>query len=557
MAWKDGFSVGGLDARLVGASDVQIAVGEPDVLSIRLIERARGIDEAPGPPRPIEGARIASLFVNDSYHVSVEDLAPAGFPSPRSDEHGMLDVAYLPKGGHVSFRVSHRRYAEAKVVYYPVGERRLVLQMVPGIALRGRATNEKGEGVGRARVSVYRSGPAPLREEQETLTDREGYYSAVVPPGEYYVVAKHSDFASPRPVPVRVEEQEAEAVCDLVLAKAVRIRGRVVKERDKSAAGVTVQYLTNDSIYDQTLTDNSGEFSLQVAPGEGRVYVTPPDGFLCEEPAGILVRSQTDDVRLKDAIRLVSLPEITGVVLDPEGRTLDDVIVASMDLSPPQWTVSGEDGRFALRLVQAPFAGKARFRAEHALRFLRAEFEVALNRPRPVNLRLAEFEPDTSPCDQERVVNKLELLRGKPAPEWACTKWFNAPSADGDSEPALALADLRGKVVVLNFWAGFDTTAKGAGRLAELNALYQLLHGRGDVAIVGIHDGGNEPHEVFEYVRTFQIAYPVGIDSETSTYDAYDIFAIPQTVLIDKQGVLRYYDIEGRLLELIKALRRE
>jgi peroxiredoxin len=555
VAWKEGYAVGGMDARLVGMADVTISIVEPDTLSIYLIERSRGIDEAPGPPRPIEGARVASMFVNDAFHVPVEDLASSGFPSPRSDANGVLNVAYLPKGGHVSLRVSHRRYAESKVVYYPVGERRLVLQMVPGVPLGGRATNQRGEPVPRARVSVYRSGPAPLREQQESLTDSEGYYSAVVPPGEYYVIAKHPNYASAAPVPVRVQEEETGAVCDLVLTKAVRIRGRVVGDKNKALAGVIVRYLVNDSIYDESLTDNGGDFSLQVAPGEGRVHVEPPEGYICEEPAGILVRSQTDDVQLKQAIRLAPLPEITGVTVDPNGNALGNVIVASRDLDPPQWTVSDEDGQFSLRLAQAPFEGKARFRAEHVLRFLRSDFEVTVNRLRPVNLKLTEFDPNTAPCDQTKVVNQMDGMRGKPAPEWSCGKWFNVPGSEGD--PGIALQDLRGRVVVLNFWAGFDTTAKGTSRLAELNTLYELLQNRDDVAFVGIHDGGNAPHEVSEFIRAFQIRYPVGVDSETITYDAYDIFAIPQTVLIDKQGVLRYYDIEGRLLELIKALRRE
>ena len=59
------------------------------------------------------------------------------------------------------------------------------------------------------------------------------------------------------------------------------------------------------------------------------------------------------------------------------------------------------------------------------------------------------------------------------------------------------------------------------------------------------------------YLDANDVRFPVGIDNETASFDLYDIFSIPQIVLIDKKGVFRYYDVDGRLLELIKSLRRE
>lgn len=87
VAWKDGYSCGGLDALVAGDAAISIALGEPDTISARIIERR--IDPrtaASTPPSPIVGASVLTMYVNDAFHVSVEDLSRLGFPNPRSDD---------------------------------------------------------------------------------------------------------------------------------------------------------------------------------------------------------------------------------------------------------------------------------------------------------------------------------------------------------------------------------------------------------------------------------------------------------------------------------------
>ena len=144
----------------------------------------------------------------------------------------------------------------------------------------------------------------------------------------------------------------------------------------------------------------------------------------------------------------------------------------------------------------------------------------------------------------------LSGLVGQTAPELACDAWFNSPP--------LSLEGLRGKVVVLTFWGGFDVRGPIRDCIEELRALHDLLEDLDDVAIVCVHDSGKEPDEVGQYVKDYHIGFPLGRDAENAkTYERYGIHYIPQTVLIDKHGVLRYFRTEGRLLEMIKSLRRE
>ncbi|HRK36411.1 MAG TPA: TlpA disulfide reductase family protein, partial [Candidatus Hydrogenedentes bacterium] len=134
-----------------------------------------------------------------------------------------------------------------------------------------------------------------------------------------------------------------------------------------------------------------------------------------------------------------------------------------------------------------------------------------------------------------------------------CKEWFNL----ADPTKPVTLASLKGKVVVLIFWGGFDTTEASLTRIRQMNTLYELFEGAGDVALVGIGDSISESDEMRAFLDAHDIRYPVGIDNETATFDLYDIFSIPQIVLIDKKGVFRFYDVDGRLLELVKSLRRE
>jgi len=77
------------------------------------------------------------------------------------------------------------------------------------------------------------------------------------------------------------------------------------------------------------------------------------------------------------------------------------------------------------------------------------------------------------------------------------------------------------------------------------------------VVVLGIHDASNEADEIAEYVRSYGLTFPVGKDDDPFfSFVNYGINYIPQTVMIDKQGKVQYTQVENRLFELIKALRR-
>jgi peroxiredoxin len=172
-----------------------------------------------------------------------------------------------------------------------------------------------------------------------------------------------------------------------------------------------------------------------------------------------------------------------------------------------------------------------------------------LGAAKPAKVKLEPFMADQSHRPATPGKNNLGPLLDKPAPEIRCSDWVN-------SVP-LTLESLRGKVVVLTFWGGFDESPLGISRMEELRALHDLYRGVDDVAVVAVHDHSIDWSEVENYVQTLRLRFPVGRDAEPFvTFVNYNVNFIPQTVIIDKEGILRYFEVEGRIPELIKALRR-
>ncbi len=117
----------------------------------------------------------------------------------------------------------------------------------------------------------------------------------------------------------------------------------------------------------------------------------------------------------------------------------------------------------------------------------------------------------------------------RPAPGFALT--------DLDGKP-VALAQLRGKVVLLDFWATWCTPCRE--ETPHFVALQQKHGGRG-LQIVGISmDDGPEPVRAF--YREFKMNYPVAMGT-AQVAEAYGgVLGLPIAFLIDRHGriIARY-----------------
>jgi thiol-disulfide isomerase/thioredoxin len=124
-----------------------------------------------------------------------------------------------------------------------------------------------------------------------------------------------------------------------------------------------------------------------------------------------------------------------------------------------------------------------------------------------------------------------------------------------NSKP-ITLADLRGKVVLVDFWT--YSCINCIRTIPYLNAWYEKYADKG-LVIVGVHtpEFGFEKdyNNVQAAVEKFHIRYPVAQDNEKQTWNAYDNRYWPRKYLIDADGYIRYDHIgEGGYTETEKVI---
>jgi cytochrome c biogenesis protein CcmG/thiol:disulfide interchange protein DsbE len=144
----------------------------------------------------------------------------------------------------------------------------------------------------------------------------------------------------------------------------------------------------------------------------------------------------------------------------------------------------------------------------------------------------------------------------EPAPEFTLPV-LAAGSAIGraDGEP-LSLRDLRGRPVVLNFWASWCDPCKREARILE--AAWQEWRGRG-LVVLGL-DVQDLSENALDFIRRYGQTYPHVRDRGEDAYRAYGLTGVPETFFIDARGRVRVHWIgeisEDQLSEGIELIAR-
>jgi peroxiredoxin len=112
-----------------------------------------------------------------------------------------------------------------------------------------------------------------------------------------------------------------------------------------------------------------------------------------------------------------------------------------------------------------------------------------------------------------------------PAPE------FELPDLAGQT---VRLADFRGRVVVLNFWATWCVPCR-----EEMPALETLARELGPRGLVVVAVNFKESRrDVEAFVREHDLRFPMLLDTEGRISERYQVFALPTTAVVDRRGML-------------------
>lgn len=115
---------------------------------------------------------------------------------------------------------------------------------------------------------------------------------------------------------------------------------------------------------------------------------------------------------------------------------------------------------------------------------------------------------------------------------------FSGYEFDGKSE--IDFDDLRGKVVVINFWASWCKPCEQEA--ADLQQAWEEYEPGGQVIFIGVDYVDTEP-EARVYLRKFGITYANGPDLATRISQYFRIKGVPETYFIDQEGVLQYVQV--------------
>ncbi len=127
-----------------------------------------------------------------------------------------------------------------------------------------------------------------------------------------------------------------------------------------------------------------------------------------------------------------------------------------------------------------------------------------------------------------------EVAVGLPAPAFS--------AVDSRNGRLLTPADLRDKVVLVNFWASWCQPCKD--EMPSLDALYkEMMQNDSFVMVTLLYK--DSPSDALAYLKALGFSFPVFDDKDSIAARDFGVTGVPETYLIDKKGILKQRVIGG------------
>ncbi len=315
---------------------------------------------------PIAGATVfaASLHRSeDEGRGTYLSLADEALLSTRTDAQGRFEIGELRPGWKVriaAFAQGRERAATLNLVPAAAHDAEIVLR--PEVVIAGRATHD-GKPV--AGMRVVFSSPMGHRYPT-TVTDKDGRYRSVhLPPGLYHVLFEAPEGLSARAVgPLNLKAGEQFTEADVELTPGGLVQGMLTDaETGQPIVGAKVfaSGPSRPSTFGARVrTDDSGEYTLRLAPGDYQVRARVQGAWLPWEE----VQPSQREVTISEGQTLAGVdftlvktprPVVRGRVLNPDGEPAAGVrlgILGDVTLEPADLLryETDAEGRFQVTL---------------------------------------------------------------------------------------------------------------------------------------------------------------------------------------------------------------
>lgn len=104
-------------------------------------------------------------------------------------------------------------------------------------------------------------------------------------------------------------------------------------------------------------------------------------------------------------------------------------------------------------------------------------------------------------------------------------------------DESVSLADYRGKIVLVNFWASWCPPCQE--ELPDLQRIYEEYEGQVIVLAINLTKAEATVDDVRAFVEESDVTFPIVLDHAGDAMNAYRIVAYPSTYVVDEAGVIR------------------
>ncbi len=448
----------------------------------------------------------------------------------KTDERGKFIVKGIPPGEALLIVEADNYGREQRQVENVADFGEIIVLLKPERIVHIKTVDEAGKPVPRATVELL---DQPRQDFRTLMTDAKGevtvrglHFDA----GLLELRLFHQDYVSSMDFDRTIETtpEKVETRHTFTMKKAGRIVGRVIdaKTREPLGGARVVVGAEYSDFTPRDHTDFEGQFAVKgVEPGSA--VVTVHRSGYAPELAEVQVRAGEEtqlDVKLQPP-RLLK-----GVVVSYSGNP-----VSGASVNATRWrehetlglrAVTAPDGTFAI--YDAPEDGFelsaiARDRAT-------GEYDVKAD---DTNIKISLLEP---PVVGDPGGDGARLKAGDAAPDFAVTTL---------DDVELKLADLKGKTVLLDFWATWCGPC--LAEVPNLLAIYQAYGTRDDFVMISVSLDRNKT-ELLRFIEKHRMGWRhvFGDDAGVNkAADQYGVVGIPAVFLIGPDGKIIATDLRG------------